>query len=367
MLRGYPRTAVISVVGMIAIAVSLILQARTVPRRPPDLDLPKDSIDRSRLPVCDIFDVADAQPAEPPVPEQAQGRDVVTPPVPDGAVRAAFEVIRRDEGGPTLDERATMALLHQRVDIRQDLNGDGNEEIIFDVGCHVLRDGTPMSRNGATGNRAWAIVTDQGGWRSILDGHTGWVQVLDSSHHGWRDLVEWEHLGGGNSGVSLILFDGHTYRREWSTFIDGDLCEDDSSHVSECYVPLPKDLCESILARSLSRKPTQWRVLEGGALAGDCDADGRQELFLQLNKVECDGIRFRPAPNLFVYTRRNGRWVPIMECRNMAEMPVPYNSTLRRPFSFSVQTGGTWRKPQRRMYWIRSGRIVPGVEAKGPG
>jgi hypothetical protein len=125
------------------------------------------------------------------------------------AVRTATAESTRDYCGG--EERGGDAIFRQLLVSRINIRGDGGQAILVEGGGEW--DTGSRCLCGVTGNCQMWVLLARGGEANVLLATSGWAHVvLNSSSHGYFDIVTAEREGAATSELTMWRFEGKRYQ-----------------------------------------------------------------------------------------------------------------------------------------------------------
>jgi len=259
-----------------------------------------------------------------------------------------------------LGRSETLAQLARATRARMDLSSDGRDELCVDIGTWARTNGSFGTVNDRVGNRAWALLAGDGSWRVLATGYGATVEALPTSSEGWRDLrAVWRRSPDAGS-MALHRFDGQRHRTAWSFPVAGLVGADPALTPA----PVPDSVLADMLAPEREDAGFQEiRLVAGAALAGDLDRDGTQDLLVQVDRVNADGRLVRLAAplgpgNTCLYTRRDGRWMPLVRGTNLGPLRLPPAIGPGGPGVIEWRIARRGRQDVLQWHHIHNGRVV---------
>lgn len=259
-----------------------------------------------------------------------------------------------------LNRTATRALLTEQVWRQADLNDDGLEELILDLGRWVRTTGGPGASGDAIGNRPWVLIQLlPDGWRIIHRGYGSDIATLDTNHNGWRDLSVNFRTSVGGGSVALQQFDGQRYRTAWGLPVIGM----NDGYRAMTAAPIPDDVLLRIVHDIGPTPPTRAQVISGAAFRADLDGDGADELLVQVDKAVVDdrtvSLRGTQSPgNLYLFTRRDDQWQHVLRAINDGPLRMPLAVAADDVILLEVQTGTSGPQVLLEWFHVRYGQII---------
>jgi hypothetical protein len=282
---------------------------------------------------------------------------------PQAAALSAMLASRTDPspGEADVDTEATLKVLASAVRSRADLNGDGREELIVDIGRWVRTNGVSSTVNDAAGNIAWAIVQADTNdhWSAIHQGYGLAPQPLASRHNDWRDLQIGWTLDDHTGSIALQRFVRGKYHTAWAARVIGM----GAGYRQMSAAPIPKDLVLRIVRDVEATPPKKAAVLRGSAFRADLDEDGRDELLIQLDVVKIGGRKIDlsgpDAPgNVYLYTRRDDQWEHILRGTNTGAVRMPLAIDRKGLIALEMRIGTKDGRAVIKWYHVRDGKLA---------